>query len=78
MKYVIDKIIDNIAVLENLNDNSKIEIDIKNLPKNIRDGSIVLFDNGKYILDLNLEDERRRLLKNRLNRLVGKSDEQIR
>lgn len=75
MKYVIDKIIDNVAVLESLSDKTKIEVDILNLPKDIRDGTIVLFDNGKYIHDVGLEDERRKLLKSRLNRLVGKNNE---
>ena len=39
MKYAIDRIEDNIATLENIDNNEIINIDINNLPKNIKEGT---------------------------------------
>lgn len=72
MKYAIDRIIENIAILENINNNEIIEVNIKKLPKDINEGSIVLVDNGVFILDSLEEQNRRQNLIKRLENLKKK------
>lgn len=56
--WSIDRIENNIAVLENINSQEKKEISIDLLPKNIKEGSIISYINNQYILSL--DDEKRR------------------
>lgn len=69
MKYSIDRIENNIAVLENLQDKEKREVDISLLPKGSREGSILLFRNDKYELDLDEEEIRRKRIMEKFKRL---------
>ena len=69
MKYSIDRIENNIAVLENLQDKEKREVDISLLPKGSREGSILLFRNDKYELDLDEEELRRKRIMEKFKRL---------
>ena len=69
MKYSIDRIENNIAVLENLEDKEKIEIEISFLPEGIKEGSILLFKDGKYELDLDEEYLRRKRIMDKFKRL---------
>lgn len=71
MKYAVDEIIDDIAVLENIDTGEKTEVSLELLPSDIKDGSIVLFVDGEYHIDLDEEMlrkqriiEKMRLLKN--------------
>lgn len=71
MKYAVDEIIDDIAVLENIDTGEKAEVSLELLPSDIKDGSIVLFVDGEYHIDLDEEMlrkqriiEKMRLLKN--------------
>jgi len=61
MKYAIDRIEDNIK--------EKKEISIDNLPKNITEGSIILFKDNQYVKDINEEATRRENIMNKFNRL---------
>ena len=69
MKYSIDRIEDNVAVLENIEDKEKREVDISLLPKGSREGSILLFRNDKYELDLDEEEIRRKRIMEKFKRL---------
>lgn len=69
MKYSIDRIEDNVAVLENILDKEKREVDISLLPKGSREGSILLFRNDKYELDLDEEEIRRKRIMEKFKRL---------
>ena len=69
MKYIIDRVEDNIVVCENLETKEMIELDKSLLPKNIKDGNVLLFENNKYKLDLNEEELRRQRIRERFNRL---------
>ena len=69
MKYVVDRIEDNIVVLENLDDKKKIEIDKKQLPKKIKDGTVLVLKDDKYELDIEEEQKRRQNILERFNRL---------
>jgi len=61
-QWIIDRIVEKIAVLE-CRDESLIEIPVEDLPKDIREGSILVRYNGAWRLDLQAEIERRAKLK---------------
>ena len=50
MKYAVDEIIDEIAIIENIETEEKKEVSIKVLPKNIKEGNVVV-ENITYKLD---------------------------
>ena len=60
MKYAVDRIEDNIVVLEDINTKEKQEVQKELLPSNIKDGTILIFENNEYKLDLNEEELRRK------------------
>ena len=69
MKYSVDKIENNIATLESLNDTTKKEVSIEILPKQTKEGSIIIFENNQYTIDNSLEKERRISIQNKFNAL---------
>ena len=72
MKYSIDKILDDIATLENVETKQITEVNIKELPDEIHEGSILVLENGKYQLDLNEEEIRRKRIEEKFNKLRKK------
>ena len=72
MKYAIDRIEENIAILEDINTKEKLEINVNELPKEIKEGSILLFKDNKYILDKNEEEQRRTIILEKFNKLKRK------
>ncbi len=66
MKYIIDRIEDNIVTLENIYTKKTINISIDNLPKNIKEGSILL-KRKKYILLPN--EKRKKDIRKKFNHL---------
>ena len=72
MKYAVDRIEDNIVVLEDINTKEKQEVQKGLLPSNIKDGTILIFENNEYKLDLNEEKLRRKKIQERFNRLRKK------
>lgn len=68
MKYAVDEIIDEIAIIENIETEEKKEVSIKVLPKNIKEGNVVV-ENITYKLDTKEEEIRRRIIKDKLERL---------
>ena len=69
MKYSVDRIIDNIVVLENLDTKELLEIDIEKLPKNIKDGTILKLENNQYLLDEITQKTREETIKEKMERL---------
>lgn len=69
MKYSVDRIIEGIAVLEDLQSNGIIEVELKNLPNDIHEGSILVFKDGYYQIEIEEEKNRRDSLRERLDRL---------
>ena len=69
MKYAVDRIEENIVVLENISSGEIVNIDIKKLPKNIKEGNILIKENDQYTLDLDTEKDRREDFRSRLERL---------
>ena len=73
MKYSIDKILDNIATLENVETKQITEVNTKDLPEEIHEGSILVLENGKYKLDLDEEEIRRKRIEEKFNKLRNKN-----
>ena len=73
MKYAIDRIEENIAILEDINTKEKIEINVEELPKEIKEGNILLFKDNKYIIDEDEEEKRRKIILEKFNKLKRNS-----
>lgn len=73
MKYSIDRIENDIVILENIETGSIIEEKIINLPSTISEGTILTLKDGYYKIDKNLEEERRKNIKKRFNSLIKKN-----
>ncbi len=71
MKYAIDKIEGDIAILENLSDCSTLEVNVGLLPAGIKEKDIVKLESGKYILDIKEKNETLRRIKEKFERLKG-------
>ena len=69
MKYSVDRIEEDIVVLENISSGEIIYENIKKLPKEIKEGSILVKDEDNYSMDLETEEKRRNDLRSRLERL---------
>lgn len=67
--FSVDELIDHIAILENIITKEKKEVDISLLPNNVREGSILRYDNHCYSLDLDEEERRRVEFRERLEKL---------
>lgn len=67
--YSIDQINENIALLEEIETKEKINVSLDILPSNVEEGTIVKFENNKYIIDNNEEKRRRYLFRKRLEKL---------
>ena len=72
MKYCVDRIEDNLVVLENLENESIIEIDKKKLQDDIHEGSIVIYKDNEYYIDNEEEQKRKESIKNRFSNLIKK------
>lgn len=73
MKYAIDKIENNIALLESLEDKTKKEVSLDILPKDIKEGTILTYDNNEYKIDIDTETKRKESIKNKFAMLKKKS-----
>lgn len=69
MKYAVDKIDNNIVLLESLLDKTKKEVSINILPDNIKEGSIITYENNIYTKDEEQEQQRRTTIKNKFDML---------
>lgn len=69
MKFAVDRIEDDIVVLENIETNELREIDRMLLPSSIHEGAILVFANNTYILDNDEEEKRRKMIEERFMRL---------
>ena len=74
MIYIVDKIENDIAVLENKDTREIINVNISCLPSFIKEGSILKYDGSKYYIDNELERKRRQDLLERFKRLRNKNN----
>lgn len=70
--FAIDRIEDNIVVLENTKTKEKREVHQGVLPSNIHEGAIVKFYNNDYIMEENEEEKRRSEILERFQNLRKK------
>ena len=68
MRYVVDERIDIKVNLENLDNGEIVCVDKSSLPKNIKEGNIVL-KTDKYIIDHEFERKRREELQRKFDRI---------
>ena len=69
MKWAVDKIINGIATLEDIETLEKKEISTSLLPSSIHEGAILNYEDNKYTLDKIVEDERKLNIEERFKRL---------
>ena len=74
MIYIVHKIENDIAVLENKDTREIINVNISCLPSLIKEGSILKYDGSKYYIDNELEMKRRQDLLERFKRLRNKNN----
>lgn len=72
MKYAVDKIEENIVTLESLDTKEKKEVLLEVLPSNIKEGTILTYENEVYKNDEVLEQQRRTSIQNKFNMLRKK------
>lgn len=69
MKYAVDEIIDDIAILENIETGERIDVSLDLLPNGVSDGTILSFVDGKYNFDLDEEMIRRKRILEKMEKL---------
>ena len=75
MKYCVDRIEGEIAILENLDTKELIEISLNELPKNTKENSILKLVDNLYELDIVEESKRRENIQSKFDRLKKKKSE---
>ena len=71
MKYALDRIEENIAILENIETGEKRKISIQHLPSNIHEGTILKEKNNTYTIDIQEEEKRKKLIEEKFKKLRG-------
>lgn len=69
--YSVDRIEENIATLID-DDENKVEIDVSQLLKEVKEGDILKFENGKYVLDKDETMKRKERILSLQNRIFKK------
>lgn len=69
MKFAIDKIEDNIVVLENIETGEIINEEIANLPSDIKEKDILRLENNQYALDILGKEDRIKRIMEKMNKL---------
>ncbi len=75
MKYIVDRIEDELVILEKYSTKEIIKIDKKILSNDIHEGAIIRYDGDKYYLDNNDEIKRRQEILERFMRLRNEEEE---
>lgn len=71
-KYSVDRIEEDIIVLENIDNKEIIEINKDDIDFEVIDGNILKLVDGKFELDKCVESSRKESLRERLNRLKSR------
>ena len=69
MIYIVDRIEDNIAVLENKETKEIIDITLSFLPANLKEGNVLEYKDKKYILNIEEEEKRKKAILEKFNKL---------
>lgn len=68
MKYIVDRIEENIAVCEDEN-KKMVDIEIDKLPIGVKEGDIIKQLKGKYIIDKETRKEKEKNIQKRMDNL---------
>ena len=71
MKYSVDRIENNIVILQNLDTKEVLKVNKKDIKYKVADGDILLFKDNKYIKDDKIKEDRVKLIQDKLNKLKG-------
>ncbi len=69
MIYIVDRIEDNIAVLENKETKEIIDVSLSLLPANLKEGNVLEYKDKKYILNIEEEEKRKKAILEKFNKL---------
>ncbi len=72
MMYSVDKIENGIATIENLLTKELINVKLKDLPNNVKEKDMLMYDGNSYMLDESLKEKRTRMLKDKMELLRKK------
>ena len=72
MIYIVDRIEDNIAVLENKETKEIVNILLDILPSKLKEGNVLKYENNKYTIDKKEEEKRKKTILNKFNKLKNK------
>ena len=67
-KFIIDRLDDSKAVLECENGDI-VTLEKTSLPKNVKEGDVLFFEEGSYFLNADETEQRRQKIKNLMNSL---------
>ena len=68
-KYAVDRIVDEIAVIENIETREIKEVNLELLPEEIQEGNILIYQDNEYFIDRQYEATRRKTLEEKLEEL---------
>ena len=71
MKYSVDRIEDNIIILQDLDTKEIKEVLKKDIGIRVKDGDILVYKDNKYKKDNKLKEDRLKLIQEKLNKLKG-------
>ena len=69
MKYAVDKIENDIVLLENIKDGIKKEVNKKDLPNGVKETDILSYNGNAYVFDNDEKEKRLKRIKEKMNRL---------
>ncbi len=69
MEYIIDRFVENFAVCQNADNDEIKNIERKFVPKEAKEGDIIVFSDGRYFLDNEKTAERKKVIKEKFNSL---------
>lgn len=72
MKYAVDRVENDVVILQNLSDGNMKEEKKETFPFKIKEKDIVIKQEDGYVLDLNAKKERIKLIKEKMNKLKSK------
>lgn len=70
--FVVDRIEGKYAICENRNTGEMSEIEVSQLPQDIKEGSVLKLENGKYVIDDKTKEEIQDRITDKMNRLWNK------
>lgn len=69
MKYIVDRIENDIAVLESFSDKKIINVPLENIKINISEGDVLIFDGKNYTLNSGEKEDRLKIIMEKMKRL---------